>query len=117
MKALLNGFHALRARSDNGIVDAIADLQDWVTNSKTGLRTEAAGAALASVKLALAHNVHDCLRNAYDAVTALMKDNSHTFGPDIPSNHRECNKSFRSVCEILQDRILERIRESRSKTR
>lgn len=91
---------------DKPILDAIADLRDWTTDTEMGSMSPVAGEALA----ALHHLYHrrDGSRalQAFAALARLEQRNGHGMGnPDIPDSHARCGKGFAEVISYLTWRV------------
>lgn len=96
--------------ADKETLDAVADLQDWLTDSEQGNTTGVGGEALVAVRQALIEGESAFNRKAYGMVSLLKERNSYTLGQDIPANHASTNgPNFRCVCETLQSILLDRI--------
>jgi predicted glutamine amidotransferase len=101
---------AERRKPDKGAADAIADLEDWITDTETKVTTGVAGEALVMAKRALLLGESGRALRAYALMELLEDREVKTPGRDIAASHTDPNKPYLAVVATLQDCLLAVIR-------
>lgn len=104
---------AERPRADKGVLDAIADLEDYVTDPELGsTKTGLGGEALAETRKALVEGEDEKLGRALALLTRLEDRELKEPGRDIAENHRQTNgPGYLCTVVMLHDNVMCRIRE------
>lgn len=101
------------SQADKGVLDAIADLEDYVTDPELGsTKTGLAGEALAETRKALVEGEDEKLGRALALLTRLEDRELKEPGRDVADNHRLTNgPGYLCTVVRLHDNVMCRIRE------